>query len=90
MTSLSDMLLGAIVMGFAVSALFFLRFWRQTHDRLFAFFAAAFSVMAVNRLALGFTGDAREVSLLLYAMRLAAFLLIVVAVVDKNRRSEQG
>ena len=40
---------GAIAMGFAVAGLYFLRFWRDTGDRLFAFFAAAFWVFAAER-----------------------------------------
>ena len=30
------------------SGLFFFRFWRESHDRLFAFFGAAFWVLALS------------------------------------------
>jgi hypothetical protein len=47
---MSFFLLGAIGMGFGVAGLFFLLFWRETRDRVFAFFALAFFVLAANRL----------------------------------------
>ena len=80
MSGLVLFLSGVLAMGYAVAALFFLRFWRQTHDRLFALFAAAFALLAVHRslLAIG-TADA------FYLLRLAAYALIIIAIVDKNR-----
>jgi len=47
------MLMGAIAMASSVATLFFLRFWRQTGDPLFLFFAAAFVLDAASRVALG-------------------------------------
>ena len=76
---------GAIGMGYAVAALFFLRFWRTTKDRLFALFAASFSVLALHRVALlVFEGDA-EHQPHIYLARLVAYLLILFAIHDKNR-----
>ncbi len=77
---------GAIAMVFGVAALFFLRFWRDTGDRLFAFFAVAFVLMSVNRLHLALIAplDVREER---YWVRFAAFALILVAILDKNRAS---
>lgn len=54
------MLLGAISMASLVAGLFFLRFWRDTGDRFFLFFAVAFLVEGVNRAALGLSGDPNE------------------------------
>jgi len=74
---------GASVMASLVIALFFLRFYRRTRDRLFAMFSLAFAVFAANRLALVFVDEAaRRTSL--YLVRLLAFLLILAAIVDKN------
>ena len=42
MLGLYEFMLGGLVMGCFVAGLFFLRFWRKTHDRLFAIFAIAF------------------------------------------------
>ena len=80
---------GAIVMGYAVAALFFLRFWRETRDRLFLVFAAAFAVLGFQRLALAFSHDMVEDHTGLYLVRLFAFLLILGAIVDKNRSNPQ-
>jgi hypothetical protein len=80
---------GAITMGYAVAGLFFLRFWRETRDRLFLIFAGAFWVLGLQRLALGFSRDMVEDHTGLYLVRLFAFLLILGAIVDKNRSTSQ-
>jgi Family of unknown function (DUF5985) len=76
---------GAVAMGFGVAGLFFLRFWRKTRDRLFALFALALFVMSANRieLALSTLRGARDDHL--YWVRLIAFVLILAAILDKNR-----
>ncbi len=79
---------GAIVMGYAVAGLFFLRFWRETRDRLFLIFAMAFWLLCLQRLALAFTRHMTEDNTGLYLVRLFAFLLILGAIIDKNRRAE--
>jgi hypothetical protein len=76
---------GALAMGFIISGLFFLRFWRQTKDRLFLMFAMAFWVMGVGRVLLSRTLPQAEYYPYIYLVRLAAFLLIIVAILDKNR-----
>lgn len=78
---------GALVMGYLVAATFFLRFWRETDDRLFAMFSGAFLILAVQRFALALTTDVESHSTLLYSMRLLAFLIIIAAIVDKNRKT---
>ena len=76
--------LGANVLCCVVIGLFFLRFWRKTRDRLFAIFAAAFSLLGLNWLLLSFTeGD--EARTFLYLIRLVAFVLIIYGIWDKNR-----
>jgi hypothetical protein len=79
---------GAIGMGFAVAGFFFLRFWRQTRDRLFALFALAFFVLALNRFGIALV-EPHEPNALrgdyLYWVRLLAFALILLAIADKNR-----
>ncbi|HEU4473927.1 MAG TPA: DUF5985 family protein [Gemmatimonadales bacterium] len=80
---------GAIVMGYAVAGLFFLRFWRETRDRLFLIFSGAFWILGIQRLVLAFTRDMIEDHTALYLVRLFAFLLILAAIVDKNRSSAQ-
>lgn len=81
-----DFIKGAIAMGFLVVAGFFLRFWRESRDRLFVFFAASFLLMALNRPFLAFLGEDNETNLTPYLIRLAAYALIIIGIVDKNLR----
>jgi hypothetical protein len=83
--ALANVLAGTIVMGYAVCGLFFLRFWRRTQDRLFLVFALAFWLLGVQRLAMVLVGSVEETRTGLYVVRLFAFLLILGAIVDKNR-----
>jgi hypothetical protein len=66
-------------------AIFFLKFWRSTRDRLFGFFAVAFFILGAHWLTLAFIVAARGNEHLLYGVRLSAFLVIIVGIVDKNR-----
>lgn len=77
---------GATFMGSLVAALYFFRFWRDTRDRLFVLFGIAFGLLALNRGALALSQHTAESEPYYYLARLAAFLLIAFAVVDKNRR----
>lgn len=74
---------GLLTMGYAVTALFFLRYWKRSGERLFVFFAIAFALLAVQRLGLAFLTiiDADW----LYALRLLAFLLLLAGILEKNR-----
>ena len=49
MNMAATFLAGAIVAGFAVAGLFFLKFWRRPHDQLFLAFTGAFWLLAVAR-----------------------------------------
>jgi hypothetical protein len=81
-----NLISGALFAGYSVAALFFLRFWVTSRDRLFAMFAAAFGILAVQRIALALTRTVVEDQSTLYLLRLLAFIIILVAIVDKNRR----
>ena len=83
--SINRFMLGALVMGCAAAGLFFLRFWRKTRDRLFAIFAVAFWMMGLNWLLLSFTHPDAEFRPALYLIRLLAFVLILYAIIEKNR-----
>lgn len=87
---MSQFMFGAIGMGFAVAGLFFLRFRRDTRDRLFALFSLAFFVLAVNRIGLVLTAQHEGKGDYLYWVRLLAFGLILVAIVDKNRSQQSS
>jgi hypothetical protein len=79
-------LLGAIAAASFVAGLFFLRYWRSTGDRFFLFFMLAFWIEAGNRVAMAvLQTSSEEDSPLHYLVRLVAYLLILVAIWDKNR-----
>ena len=80
----NQFLAGMIVLGSAMAGLVFLRFWRKTHDRLFALFGLSFFLMAVNRAWLSVVGEAAESRTAIYLIRLLAFVIILGAIVDKN------
>ena len=77
---------GAVTMGFLVAAGFFARFWRQTADRLFLAFAAAFVLLALNQGLAQWIGAADERVGYTYLLRVLGFVLILAAIVDKNLR----
>lgn len=79
-------LYGAAAMNCAVIGLFFLRFWRQSLDRLFLMFALAFLILAVDRAVLGLFDFATEWRPYVFLLRLLAFCLILYGIYDKNRR----
>lgn len=87
---MNEFLLGAISMASLVASLFFLRFWRQTRDRFFILFALAFLIDALDRMALGiFDWIFEEQEPVYYFVRLFAYSLIVVAIIDKNLRTSR-
>lgn len=83
---MTEFFLGATAAGCLVIALFFLRFWRTTGDRFFALFALAFATFAGNRFVLALLDEENEHRTLAYVVRLLAFVIILAAVIDKNRR----
>ncbi len=79
-------LLGIIVTASITAAAFFFKFWKQTGDGLFCAFAVAFLIEGVNRLGFLFVELPNEAGPTIYVVRLVAFLLIVGAIIRKNRR----
>jgi hypothetical protein len=79
------MVQGANVLACLAIATFFLRSWRRSADAFFMLFAAAFGVFAVNRFIVAVADD-RDDALVVYLVRLFATLLIVAAIVQKNRQ----
>ena len=79
---------GVLTMATAVAALFFLRYWRRSGDRLFAFFALSFALMSANWAShLWVAPDRAPYEFRIYWVRLLAFAIIVIGIIDKNRRS---
>ena len=75
---------GALCAGFAVVALFFLRFFARTRDPFFAAFAVAFALMAANQAVAGVFHATAAEDPRAYLLRLAAFVVIILAVLAKN------
>ena len=86
MEELHDFMSGALAIASWVVGLFFLKYWRLSRDRFFVFFAAAFWIMAVNWSAIAALSPSEETRHWFYVIRLVAFLTILIAIVDKNRR----
>lgn len=84
---MNEFISGATFMAYLAAGLFFLRFWKETKDRLFAIFAVAFWVLAFSRIGFLYINEAEEARTLLYTVRLSAFVLILLAIIDKNRKN---
>ncbi len=79
-----DFVAGLITMGFAVAGVFFLRFWARTSDLLFLAFCIAFWLLALSQALVAISGIPREEQTWLYLLRLAAFVVILGAIIGKN------
>ncbi len=79
-------LLGIIVTASLTAAAYFFKFWRQTRDTLFLAFASAFFIEGVNRIGFLFAEQPNEAGATIYVVRLIAFLLILGAIIRKNRK----
>jgi multidrug efflux pump subunit AcrB len=85
--SVQAFLSGAICMACFAIGLVFLRYWRVSKDPFFIWFAAAFWCFSIGW-ALKLVGPSyQEHSHYLYVPRLIGFLLILTAIVAKNRRT---
>jgi hypothetical protein len=81
---MTNFVFGIITMGYVVAGLFFAKFWRRSRDPLFAIFAVAFWLLALNQALVAVLDVPREEQSWVYLLRLAAFILIIVAIVYKN------
>lgn len=81
------MLTGAMAVMNIIASLFFLKFFKTTKDRFFFFFAWAFIMEGICRLALGLHAASDENEPLIYLLRLFSYLLILYAILDKNMKS---
>ena len=85
MTPLAHILLGAVVMGDVIAALFFVRFWKMTGDRFFLFFSASFLAIAVSRLVVDESIPPFGMEAVGYMIRILSYLFIIAGILYKNR-----
>jgi hypothetical protein len=81
---------GMTTAGFLLAGLFFFKFWFRSRDILFFIFAVAFWLLAANQVLLVILNLPREEQGWVYLLRLAAFALIVVAIIHKNLARRVG
>jgi hypothetical protein len=79
-----DFLSGAVTLAYVVATLYFVHFWRRTSDRLFLAFALAFALLALNQVTVFTLGVDDERYNYAYILRVLGFILILVAIIDKN------
>ncbi|MFZ5890721.1 MAG: DUF5985 family protein [Myxococcota bacterium] len=79
---MNQFLRGALTMACLLAALFFFRFWRESAERLFLWFGAAFVLLGVSTAWLAAGGLLGEYA---YWPRFATFAMIAGAVIAKNR-----
>lgn len=85
---------GIYMTSFAASGFFFFKFYRKFSDRFFLGFAGTCWLLALERVVLLLFSDPAvplsseqiEAQSMIYIIRMIAFLILVIAVVDKNRR----
>lgn len=77
-------LAGAIAMGSIVIGLFFLRFWRNSGDRFFLYFALSFLIEGGHRIYASLEPGMSEDTPFHYLLRLLSYSLILWAIAAKN------
>lgn len=89
-------LAGVTMATFAASGLFFLKLWKASRDRFFLFFSIACGFLSLERFLALFIGgafsplrsEASEFTIWIYLIRLLAFMMILFAIIEKNRKKK--
>lgn len=79
-----NFLSGMVTAGYLVAALFFFRFWHRTKDSLFANFSIAFLLFASGQFGSIWFDGQHDDNTWIFLLRLAGFVLLLVAIVRKN------
>lgn len=92
--NLGSFFAGIAMCAFLASAIFFLKFWRASGDKFFLYFSVACGLLAFERVLLlillpdiHIGAHTPESQAWVYLVRLAAFLVIIGAVIERNRKS---
>lgn len=75
---------GMITMGMLVCSAFFFRFWKRSKDGLFLAFSLAFLLLSLSHALTALLAIPLEERSWLYLLRLAAFSLLIFAILRKN------
>ena len=86
MPELVAFLNGALALACVAVGLVFLKFWRVSRDRFFVFFASAFWAFALGSTLRTVLARESEHGYLVFLPRLLGFVIIAIAILDKNRR----
>lgn len=86
---MNEFLDGIAFAGFLAVSVWFARAWLGSRDRLLLAFAIAFAIFAANRLVLVATDRADEAQTVVYLLRAAGFIVIILAVIDRNRSATE-
>ena len=92
--NLNSFLSGIYMITFLAAGLFFLKYYKASGDRFFALFAGACTVLSMERVVLLYLADPMAAQPLeigpaqswVFMFRLVAFMIILFAIVDKNKR----
>lgn len=87
MNPVSIFLSGAITAQCLVVSLFFIQYACKTSDAFFRYFAFAFILLAAERIIWVLIGVPSELQPVVYLFRLAAFSVIIAAILKKNLTS---
>ncbi len=89
-------LAGVRMASFLASSVFFLKFWKASRDRFFLLFSAACCLLAIECVVLSFLVHSNYSAMLsiteangaVYLMRVCAFIMILLAIIEKNRKNK--
>ena len=90
LTHLESLLDGARCLTCLAIALFFVRMGMRSRDRLYHAFSFAFVLLAANAVIVGLYTGAGDYQAFVFLPRLLAFVVIIVAIFDKNRPRRRG
>jgi hypothetical protein len=79
-----DFLSGALSLAYLLALIYFFRFWKRTRDRLFLHFAVAFWLFTLNQIVSSTPAVNNETEGYEYLLRVLGFVLILVAIAEKN------
>ena len=86
--SINLFMTGGNAMASLVISFFFLRFYYKVHDRFFLYFSLAFLAFAIERITIVFGQVQSEYYIAIYSIRLIGFIIIIMAILDKNRAKQ--